>query len=53
MGSPHDFRGMLDLVNTHEIHPAIDRVYPMNEVVDAAERLARSDQFGKVVLTIP
>lgn len=53
MGSPLDFRAMLDLVNEHEIRPAIDRVYPMDEVVDAAERLARSDQFGKVVLTIP
>jgi len=53
MGSPQDFREMLEFVNGHEIRPAIDRVYPMDDAVAAAERLARSDQFGKVVLSIP
>jgi zinc-binding alcohol dehydrogenase/oxidoreductase len=52
MGSPQDFRDMLELVNKHEIYPAIDRTYPMDDAVAAAERIARSDQFGKVVLTI-
>jgi zinc-binding alcohol dehydrogenase/oxidoreductase len=52
MGSPQDFRGMLDFVNEHEIYPAIDCIYPMDDAVAAAERIARSDQFGKVVLTI-
>jgi zinc-binding alcohol dehydrogenase/oxidoreductase len=52
MGSPQDFRNMLELVNQHEIYPAIDRTYPMDDAVDAAQRIARSDQFGKVVLTI-
>jgi zinc-binding alcohol dehydrogenase/oxidoreductase len=52
MGSPQDFRDMLELVNQHEIYPAIDRIYPMDDAVAAAERIARSDQFGKVVLTI-
>jgi NADPH:quinone reductase-like Zn-dependent oxidoreductase len=52
MGSPQDFRDMLELVNQHEIYPAIDRTYPMDDAVDAAQRIARSDQFGKVVLTI-
>ena len=52
MGSPQDFREMLELVTKHEIHPAIDRTFPMNDAVAAAERLARSDQFGKVVLRI-
>ena len=52
MGSPSDFRAMLDLVTKHEIRPAIDHVYPMNDVVAAAQRLAQGDQFGKVVLSI-
>jgi zinc-binding alcohol dehydrogenase/oxidoreductase len=52
MGSPQDFRDMLELVNQHEIYPAIDCIYPMDDAVAAAERIARSDQFGKVVLTI-
>jgi zinc-binding alcohol dehydrogenase/oxidoreductase len=52
MGSPQDFRGMLDLVTKHEIRPAIDRVYPMDEAVAAAERMAAGQQFGKIVLSI-
>ncbi len=53
MGSPADFRGMLDLVNLHEIHPAVDRVYAMDAVNDAIAQMAQSEQFGKIVLTIP
>ncbi len=52
MGSPEDFRAMLDFVTKHEIRPVIDHVYAMDEAAVAAERLARSDQFGKIVLRI-
>ncbi|HUN29956.1 MAG TPA: zinc-binding dehydrogenase, partial [Alphaproteobacteria bacterium] len=52
MGSPEDFRGMLDFVTKHAIRPVVDHVYAMDEAAAAAERLARSDQFGKIVLTI-
>ena len=52
MGSPADFQAMLELVNRHEIRPAVDRVYPMDQVAAAAERMAQSEQFGKIVLTI-
>jgi NADPH:quinone reductase-like Zn-dependent oxidoreductase len=52
MGSPSDFRAMLDFVTKHEIHPAIDHIYPLADAVEAAERLAGSDQFGKVVLAL-
>jgi len=51
MGSPEDFRNMLALVG-RGIHPVVDRVFPMNDVVDAAQRLAGAEQFGKVVLRI-
>ncbi len=52
MGSPADFRAMLEFVNAHEIRPAVDRVYPMEQVNDAAARMAQSEQFGKIVLAI-
>jgi NADPH:quinone reductase-like Zn-dependent oxidoreductase len=52
MGSPMDFKAMLQLVTEKKINPVVDHVYPMNEVVAAAERLAGSEQFGKVVLKI-
>lgn len=53
MGSPADFRAMLDLVAKHEIRPAIDRIYAMDDAVAAAERMAAAAQFGKIVMTIP
>jgi NADPH:quinone reductase-like Zn-dependent oxidoreductase len=51
MGSPSDFRAMLALFEGG-LKPAIDRVYPMDEVAAAAEHLLAGDQFGKVVLAI-
>jgi zinc-binding alcohol dehydrogenase/oxidoreductase len=52
MGSPQDFAGMLALVADGKLKPAIDAVYPMTDVVAAAERMNSSMQFGKIVLAI-
>lgn len=52
MGSPQDFAEMLALFEGSDLEPAIDSVYPLDKIVDAAERMAASDQFGKVVLSI-
>jgi NADPH:quinone reductase-like Zn-dependent oxidoreductase len=52
MGSPMDFKAMLELVERHKIKPVVDHVYPMDEAVAAAQRIAQSEQFGKVVLRI-
>ena len=51
MGSPDDFKAMLALFEGG-LRPVVDGVFPMDRVVDAAERVARSEQFGKVVLAI-
>jgi len=51
MGSPSDFRAMLALFETG-LKPAVDRVFPMDDVVAAAERVLAGDQFGKVVLAV-
>jgi zinc-binding alcohol dehydrogenase/oxidoreductase len=50
MGSPADFAGMLALVNAHHIEPVVDSVWPMSEGCRAFERLARGEQFGKIVV---
>jgi tumor protein p53-inducible protein 3 len=34
------------------IHPVIDRVMPIDEVAEAHRRMERSDNFGKIVLTM-
>ena len=52
MGSPADFRAMLDLFATSDLVPAIDEVVPLDDVVGAAQRVAAGEQFGKVVLRI-
>jgi NADPH:quinone reductase-like Zn-dependent oxidoreductase len=51
MATPSDFRAMLALFEGG-LKPAIDRVYPLDDVVAAAERVLAGDQFGKVVLAI-
>lgn len=52
MGSPADFRAMLEFVSKHRIAPVIDRVYEMEDVVAAAQRMNEAGQFGKIVLRI-
>ena len=51
MGSPADFTGMLELVNANSIVPVVDSVRPLAEGRDAFQRMADSQQFGKLVLT--
>ena len=51
MGSPQDFAGMLARFDG-SIEPAIDRVYRLDEAAAAVARLATSDQFGKIVLSV-
>jgi zinc-binding alcohol dehydrogenase/oxidoreductase len=51
MGSPADFAGMLELVNSNMIKPVVDSVRPLEEGRDAVQRMADGQQFGKLVLT--
>lgn len=53
MGSPKDFEAMLHFVTKHRIKPVIDRVYDMEDVASAAQRMDEAEQFGKIVLRIP
>jgi zinc-binding alcohol dehydrogenase/oxidoreductase len=51
MGSPDDFREMLKFVNSHKLEPVIDSVFPLAQGAAAFDRMAGSEQFGKIVLT--
>jgi NADPH:quinone reductase-like Zn-dependent oxidoreductase len=44
---------VLPLVARGAIRPVIDRVYPVDEVRDAHERMESNTSFGKIVLTFP
>ncbi len=52
MGSDQDFEQMLAFVNRHKIIPIVDTVFPIEEGALAFERMARGEQFGKIVLKV-
>ncbi len=53
MGSPQDFVEMLAMFDEGQpLKPAVDRVYPLEDVVPAVERMQESSQFGKIVLRV-
>ena len=52
MGSPADFRAMLDFVRTHRLRPAVDEVFSLASGNTAIERLGQATHFGKIVLRV-
>jgi zinc-binding alcohol dehydrogenase/oxidoreductase len=50
MGTPDDFKGMMELVTEHQIIPVIDEVFPLSEADAAVKKMENSSQFGKIVL---
>ncbi len=52
LGSREDFRQMLSFLDATQIHPIIDRKFPLSEARDAQERMEEARQFGKILLQI-
>ena len=52
MGTPQDFAGMLNLVNTKRIVPVVDQVFALAEANAAVQRIRATEQFGKIVLAV-
>jgi zinc-binding alcohol dehydrogenase/oxidoreductase len=52
MGSREEFRDMLAFTEAHQIHPVIDRAFPLAEGVEALRYLDSAGQMGNVVLDI-
>ena len=56
-GSTMGTRKDWDSLNAHlqrgELQPGVDRVLPLEQLAEAQELMARGEQFGKLVLTIP
>lgn len=50
MGSPEDFKAMLDFVNKHKIVPIVDEVCPLAQAQKAVSKMENCSQFGKIVL---
>ncbi len=51
MGSPADFKAMLDFLNEHQIVPVVDEVFPLADAAKAISKMENSSQFGKIILT--
>ncbi|HEY6395949.1 MAG TPA: zinc-binding dehydrogenase [Solirubrobacteraceae bacterium] len=52
MGSPREYRAMLEHVETASWRPVIDSVFALEEIDAAAARLDARERFGKVVVSI-
>jgi len=52
MGSQAEFEAVMKLVFRRRLRPVVDRTYPLEQARDAQERLAKGEQFGKIVLTV-
>jgi zinc-binding alcohol dehydrogenase/oxidoreductase len=52
MGTRDEFLSMLDFLESRNLKPVIDKVYPLGQVTDALDRMNSGNQFGKIVLEI-
>lgn len=52
MGTMADFHAVLKHIFARRLHGVLDATFPLAEARAAHERLERSEQFGKVVLTV-
>lgn len=52
VGSRADYRRMAEFIGQREFHPAIDRVFPLEEYAAALAHMESGDFVGKIVLTL-
>ncbi|MFI6048008.1 NAD(P)-dependent alcohol dehydrogenase [Nocardia sp. NPDC051321] len=53
VGSRTDFEAMNRTISEHRMRPLIDRVFPLDEAVEAYRYFRDGNPFGKVVVTMP
>lgn len=52
MGSPSDFKKMMDFILEHQLKPVVDSVHPFYEGERGIRLMDHSTQFGKIVLSM-
>lgn len=50
MGNDEEFSQMVNFISQHKIIPVVDSVYDLKDANEAAQRMERGEQFGKIVL---
>jgi NADPH:quinone reductase-like Zn-dependent oxidoreductase len=53
MGNAAEYAEIVRRLGKGELRPVVDRVYPLEKVRDAYERLTNGEQLGKVVVELP
>ncbi|MBC7368526.1 MAG: zinc-binding dehydrogenase [Undibacterium sp.] len=51
MGSPADWRAMMEFVALHRTVPVVSDVFPLSHAGEAFDLMERGGQFGKIVIT--
>ena len=52
MGTRDEFLSMLDFLESRNIKPVMDKIFPLSKVSEAFQRMEQGDHFGKIVLEI-
>lgn len=52
MGSPADWRAMVEFVSLHHLKPVISEVFPFSRVGEAFALMENGAQFGKIVVRV-
>lgn len=52
MGNAEEYREIVRLLGQGQLRPLVDSIYPLDEGIEAFERLASGKQMGKVVVEI-
>ncbi|MGD6888142.1 zinc-binding dehydrogenase [Bacillus mobilis] len=50
MGSREEFNEMIKFIENYKIKPIIDKVYSLEEAIQALSRMEQSEQFGNIAL---
>lgn len=50
MGNDEEFKQMVNFISQHKIVPVVDSVYELKDANEAALRMQRGEQFGKIIL---
>ncbi|MEW9672552.1 zinc-binding dehydrogenase [Ammoniphilus sp. 3BR4] len=48
MGSTEEYNEMIDLIQTHQIRPILDEMYPLSQFQQAFSRMQAAAQLGKI-----
>ncbi|MFC4767490.1 zinc-binding dehydrogenase [Effusibacillus consociatus] len=48
MGSAEEYKEMLQFIQTHQIKPVLDQMYPLHQFQQAFNRIGQAGQFGKI-----